>query len=240
MKRTALFTTSLIVFLFSACNQNNGEEHHEEEQKDTTATVEKEEASNKEMPAGYAIGDEATDFSLPSTNGENVSLSDYPDAKGFIVTFTCNHCPYAVAYEGRIMELDQKYASLGYPVVAISPNDPELMPEDGMEQMKTLAEEKGYSFPYLLDEGQKIYPQYGATKTPHIFVLNKEEGKNVVRYIGAIDNNYENAEEVTEKYVEDAVDALLAGEEIAVAETKAIGCGIKDKRKKKKHNAPKA
>jgi peroxiredoxin len=186
-----------------------------------------------EMPAGYSIGDEATDFSLQNIDDRMVSLADYKEAKGFIVTFTCNHCPYAVAYEQRIMDLDTKYAPLGYPVIAISPNDPALVPEDGMEEMKKLAAEKGYTFPYLLDANQEVYPQYGATKTPHIFILNKENGKNIVKYIGAIDNNYANADDVSERYVENAVDALLAGTDIKVTTTKAIGCGIKDKRKKK-------
>ena len=160
-------------------------------------------------------------------------MANYPDAKGFIVIFTCNHCPYAVAYEQRIIDLDAKYAALGYPVIAISPNDTTVVPEDGLASMQTRAEEKGYSFPYVLDEAQDIYPQYGATKTPHIFILNKEDGKNIVKYIGAIDNNYEDATDVTERYVEDAVDALIAGTEIPVTETKAIGCSIKDKREKK-------
>ena len=162
-----------------------------------------------------------------------VSLSNYPDAKGFIVTFTCNHCPYAVAYEQRIMDLDAKYASLGYPVIAISLNDPALVPEDGMDEMKKLASSKGYTFPYLLDEKQNVYPLFGATKTPHIFILHRENGKNIVKYIGAIDNNYANPDDVTERYVEDAVDALIAGTEIKLTSTKAIGCSIKDSRKKK-------
>jgi peroxiredoxin len=186
-----------------------------------------------EWPVGYAIGDAAEDFSLMGVDDKKVSLADYPDAKGFIVTFTCNHCPYAVAYESRIMDLNDKYAERGYLVIAISPNDPALVPEDGMDKMKELAAEKGYAFPYLLDEKQEVYPKYGATKTPHIFVLQKEGGKNIVKYIGAIDNNYEDAEAVTERYVEDAVDMLLAGGLVTVSTTKAIGCSIKDKRKKK-------
>ncbi|MDB9882786.1 thioredoxin family protein [Bacteroidia bacterium] len=183
------------------------------------------------MPVGYAIGDAATDFNLKNVDGSQVSLSNYTDAKGFILTFTCNHCPYAVAYESRIMDLDKNYAPLGFPVIAISPNDPTIVPEDGFEEMKKLAEEKGYTFPYLLDEDQSVYPQYGATKTPHVFVLEKKGDSQVVKYIGAIDNNHEDANDVTERYVEDAVDALLAGTTISVTETKAIGCSIKDKRK---------
>ena len=120
---------------------------------------------------GYDIGDIATDFKLMNIDGKKVSLSDYKDSKGFIITFTCNTCPYAVLYEDRIEALNKKYASKGYPVIAIMPNNTDIMPGDNMEAMKTRAKEKGFTFPYLMDEGQKIYPQYGATKTPHIYVL---------------------------------------------------------------------
>ncbi|MEA4852166.1 MAG: thioredoxin family protein [Paludibacter sp.] len=176
---------------------------------------------------GYKTGDVATDFKLKNVDGKFVSLADYSKAKGYIVVFTCNHCPYAVAYEDRIIALDKKYASKGYPVIAINPNDPAAQPKDSYQAMQVRAKEKAFSFPYLFDDGQKIYPQYGATKTPHVFVLNKEKGKNVVRYIGAIDNNYADAADVSERYVEAAVDALLAGKEVKQATTAAIGCSIK-------------
>ena len=176
---------------------------------------------------GYKVGDLATDFSLENIDGKMVSLSDYKDAKGFIVIFTCNTCPYAVAYEDRIVALDKKYASKGYPVIAIMPNNTDVKPGDNMEAMKARAKAKGFTFPYLMDKGQKIYPQYGATKTPHVYILEKTRKGNEVKYIGAIDDNYKDAASVTTKYVEDAVDALLEGEEIKVKETRAIGCSIK-------------
>lgn len=176
---------------------------------------------------GYSVGDIATDFKLKNIDGSFVSLADYDDAKGFIVTFTCNHCPYAVANEDRIIALDKKYKDKGFPVIAINPNNPESYPDDSFENMIVRAEEKGFTFPYLLDEGQKIFPQYGATKTPHIYVLEKTNEGNRVAYIGAIDNNVRNADEATQHYVEDAVDALLAGRAPEVTETKAIGCSIK-------------
>ncbi|MDR2206410.1 MAG: thioredoxin family protein [Flavobacteriaceae bacterium] len=179
---------------------------------------------------GYEIGDEATDFNLKDTNGRMISFSNYKYAKGFIVIFTCNHCPYAKKYEDRIIALDEMFKMQGYPVIAINPNDPEVQPEDSMEKMKIRAKEKGFTFPYLLDEGQKIYPQYGATKTPHVFVLQKENEKNIVKYIGTIDNNYDNPNDVSERYVEDAVNALLKGEEIKITKTVAIGCSIKTKK----------
>lgn len=183
--------------------------------------------SAKNQSPEYGIGDAATDFSLPGTDGKKVSLSDYGDAKGFIVVFTCNTCPYAKAYEDRIIALDKKYKTQGYPVIAINPTDPVMQPKDNRGAMKARALEKGFTFPYLQDEGQTIYPQYGATRTPHVFVLRKEDNKNVVRYIGAIDNNYEDASQVTDRYVEEAVDHLLAGREVVRSRTVAIGCAIK-------------
>jgi len=205
--------------------------------KETTTTIDvvnNDTITKTEEPAtartGYAIGDEATDFSLKGTDDKMYSLSQFADVKGFIVIFTCNHCPYAKAYEERIVSLDAKYKSLGYPVIAINPNDPAAQPEDSFDLMKTRAKEKGFTFPYLMDEGQKIYPQYGATKTPHVYILQKENGKNIVKYIGAIDNNHENANDVTEKYVEAAVDALLKNEPVKQTETVAIGCTIKVKK----------
>ncbi|WP_411032297.1 thioredoxin family protein [Spongiimicrobium sp. 3-5] len=180
-----------------------------------------------EYPPGYAVGDIATDFSLINIDGNKVSLSDYDDAKGFLVIFTCNSCPYAVAYEDRIIALDVKYKPLGVPVIAINPNNPAKQPSDSYERMKVRAAEKGFTFPYLLDEGQTVYPQYGATRTPHVFLLEKTNAGNKVRYIGTIDDNYSDANEVETKYVENAVDAMLSGNAIEVETTKAIGCSIK-------------
>jgi peroxiredoxin len=181
--------------------------------------------TNKDQ--GYEVGDTATDFELENVDGTMVSLSDYEDAKGFIVIFTCNTCPYAVANEDRIIALDKKYKSKGYPVIAINPNDPAAQPDDSMEKMQAKAKEKGFTFPYLMDKGQNIYPQYGATKTPHTYVLQKVDDEYIVEYIGAIDDSSRDATAVKEKYVENAVDALLAGEKPEIKTTKAIGCSIK-------------
>lgn len=175
----------------------------------------------------YEVGDKATDFKLKNIDGKMVSLKDDKDAKGFIVIFTCNHCPYSQAYEQRILELDKKYKTLGYPVIAINPNDPKVQPEDSYEKMKERAANYQYSFPYLVDETQNVTRTYGATRTPHVFVLEKENTQFIVRYIGAIDDNTEKPEAVGTAYVERAVDALLGGAEIAIRTTKAIGCTIK-------------
>lgn len=176
---------------------------------------------------GYKIGDVAQDFSLKSVKGKNVSLSSIKNAKGYIVVFTCNHCPYAKAYEQRIIELHEKYAPLGFSVVAINPNDKDVQPADNFENMKKLARKKKYPFPYLYDETQEVAKAFGATRTPHVYLLDKDR---VVRYIGAIDDNSEEPEMAKQKYVGDAVEALLSGQDIVVKETKAIGCGIKWKK----------
>lgn len=179
---------------------------------------------------GYKIGDNIKDFSLQNIDGKNVSLADYKDSKGFIITFTCNHCPYAMAYEDRILALNKKYAKAGYPVIAINPNDAIQYPEDNFEAMQVRAKEKKFNFPYLYDESQKIAKQFGATKTPHVFIVQKAGDKLVVKYIGAIDDNWEKAADVKEKYAESAIDALLAGKPVATTSTKAIGCSIKWKK----------
>ena len=179
--------------------------------------------------AGLKPGDNAVEFSLKDVDGMKVSLSDYKDQKGVIVVFTCNPCPFAKAYEQRIIALHKSYVDQGFPVVAINPNDVEISPDDTMEKMKARAEEQEYPFPYLKDETQEIYKAYGATKTPHIFLLQNKGGKFKVAYIGAIDDNAMDAGSVTSKYLESAIAALLSGSNPAPASTKAIGCTIKSK-----------
>lgn len=173
---------------------------------------------------GYTIGDVATDFSLKNIDGKMVSLSNLKNAKGFVIVFTCNHCPYSVMYEDRIIALDKKYKKLGYPVIAINPNDPEIYEGDSFDKMIIRAKEKGFTFPYLYDDGQKIFPQYGATKTPHVYLLDKNR---IVKYIGAIDDNARDASNVEETFLENAIIALNSGKKISPSTTKAIGCSIR-------------
>lgn len=173
---------------------------------------------------GFNIGDKATDFKLKNVDGAMISMAHYKDAKGFIVVFTCNTCPFSKMYEKRIDQLNQKYQSKGYPVLAINSNDVTKQPGDSFDEMVKRAEEKEYSFPYLYDESQAVATAYGATRTPHVYVLTKSLK---VSYIGAIDNNHKDADAVTEKYVEDAVDNLLEGKAVKTTSTKAIGCTIK-------------
>ncbi|MEL6650496.1 MAG: redoxin domain-containing protein [Bacteroidota bacterium] len=128
-------------------------------------------AFGPEQISGVGVGDEAPAFHLKGIDGEMYSFDNILDAndekpKGYIVVFTCNTCPVAKANESRLIELHNTFASQGYPVVAIQPNDPDLKPGDSYEAMIKYADEKGFPFYYLIDEGQKIYPQYGATRTP--------------------------------------------------------------------------
>ncbi len=176
---------------------------------------------------GYKVGSKASGFNLKNVDGNMVSLEDYEDAKGFIVVFTCNHCPMSKKYEERIIALDNKYSEKGFPVIAINPNDKEVQPMDSYEEMVKLAAKKEYPFPYLYDETQEVARAYGATRTPHVFILSKKDKELVVEYIGAIDNNSKSADAASEKYVEEAVDALLNDGTVPLTFTNAIGCTIK-------------
>ena len=175
----------------------------------------------------YELGDVVSDFSLKNVDGKMVSLDDYKSSKGLIVIFDCNTCPYSKAYNDRIIALHNRYGSQGFPVVTINANNPEDSPGDSFKNMVSLAKKKNYTFPYLVDETQEVAKSFGATNTPHVFILKNESASFKVAYIGTIDNNSRNASSVTRKYVEEAVDALLAEKPVPTAKTKAIGCGIK-------------
>ena len=177
---------------------------------------------------GLEVGDKAVDFNLKNIDGNMVSLNIQKDVKGYILVFTCNTCPYSVLYEDRIIELHNMYADKGYPVVAIQPNDTQKSPGDSFDKMQQRAEEKGFPFPYLIDETQETTKTYGATNTPHVYVLNKEGDSDFrIEYIGAIDNNSRNAEAASKHYVQDAVNGLLSDGKVPTTSTKAIGCTIK-------------
>ncbi|MEJ5263930.1 MAG: thioredoxin family protein [Bacteroidales bacterium] len=181
------------------------------------------------LSAQVKVGDFAPTFNLKNVDGKMVSLDDYRSQKGVIVIFTCNHCPYAKAYEDRIIALDKQYKPKGFPVVAINPNDVSIVPEDSYENMQVRAKEKGFTFPYLYDATQAVANAYGAERTPHVFLLKKSGDKFEVAYIGAIDDNYKDASAVKTRYVEQAIEAILAGKKPEPSTTKAIGCTVKRK-----------
>ncbi len=175
-------------------------------------------------------GTKAPDFNLKNVDGKNVSFKSMGPAKGYIVVFTCNTCPYAKAYEQRIIDLNTKYAPLGYPVIAINPNDPAASPSDSYEKMAELAKNKNYTFPYLFDEGQTVTNAYGAKNTPHIFFVKHTNAGNVIAYTGAIDNDTEDSNPDKINYLEQAITAVMDGKEPPVSTTKAIGCTVKRKK----------
>ncbi|MEO9892198.1 thioredoxin family protein [Aurantibacter sp.] len=186
-----------------------------------------EQTKTLEEIGGYKIGDVATDFELKNIDGSTFSLADIKDAKGYIVTFTCNECPFAKMYEDRLIEIHNKYESQGYSVVAINPNGSSENNGESYEAMQERAKEKEFPFVYLIDEAQEIFPKYGAVRTPHIFLLDNERK---VQYIGTIDDNARSANDVKVKYLENAIQALEKGEKPNPNFTKAIGCPVKPKR----------
>lgn len=202
MKKTVLFLGLLLSILLLSFNEKNG----------------------------YEINDKVENFTLKNIDGKMVSLSDYADKKGVVVIFTCNHCPYSVMYEDRINAIHNRYSMAEIPVIAINPNDPEVQPKDSFENMQVRAKEKGFQFAYLLDEGQKVFPKFGATKTPHAFLLKNNNGTFTVEYIGAIDDNAQDVSKIEENYLLNAMDALLMKRDIATKMTKAVGCSIKVKK----------
>jgi peroxiredoxin len=182
--------------------------------------------SDNQIPS-YQIGSIVSDFSLKNYDGNMISLSGDSKAQGYILVFTCNHCPYAKAYQSRIVDLDKKYRTLGYPVLAINPNKIGDDGEDNATENKATATEKGFTFPYLRDENQAITTAFGAKRTPTAYVLKKDGNQFILKYAGAIDDNSQSAESVTKKYVEMAINELLLGKNVSLSSTKSIGCGIK-------------
>jgi len=166
------------------------------------------------------------DFKLKNVDGKTVSLQDFPEAKGFIIVFTCNHCPFAKLYPPRLNELNSKYKKQGVPVIAISSSDTVLYDEDSYANMIEKARDEHFNFPYLYDNMQKVVRDFGAQKTPHAFVIWKEGGQWVVKYNGAIDDNGAEPDKVKHHYVADVVKELIAGKDVSIRETKSIGCQI--------------
>jgi len=167
--------------------------------------------------------DTAPTFALPDTDGQTHSL-DGDTSVATVVVFTCNHCPYALAWHDRIADVARDYADRGVRVLAINPNDAERYPRDSFEAMqKRVREDGGWPMPYLRDETQEVARAYGAQTTPDVFVIDSE---GTLRYRGAPDSDYEDPSQ-NAAWVRDAIDAVLAGEAPANAETKPVGCSIK-------------
>lgn len=172
---------------------------------------------------GYGIGDAVQDFTLKDTQGNTVGLKNYKEAKGFVIIFMSNHCPFVKKYENRLLALHREFASKGLVFIAINSNDADKQPEDSYEKMQ----EKQYPFPYLHDDTQAVAHQFGAKKTPQVFLLQKKSQKIEVVYTGGIDDRYDDENAVTERYLADAIAQLLQQQPIRLNTSSVVGCGIK-------------
>lgn len=171
-----------------------------------------------------AIGTQSIAFELPGVDGRHHRLEDYSGKEAVAVIFTCNHCPYVLAWEDRLIALQSEYADKGVQFIGICANDPVKYVTDNFDNMKKHAEEKGFNFPYLQDESQEIATAYGAERTPEVFLFDKS---GTLSYHGTIDDNYDNPDAVAATYLRDAIEAVLAGSEPATPSTAPVGCTIK-------------
>lgn len=174
--------------------------------------------------AKLAIGEHAIPFTLMGIDDSQHTLAGYADNAAVAVIFSCNHCPYVRAWEDRMIQIQADYANKDVQLLVMSANDAVKYPDDSFPNMKERARTKGFNFPYLYDETQEIARAYGAERTPEVFLF---DNKGMLRYHGAIDDNYDNPAAVTKTYLRDALDAVLAGQTPATAETPPVGCTIK-------------
>jgi len=175
------------------------------------------------------VGNAVAGFTLKNVDGKVVSLGDYPKAKGFIIVFTCNHCPFAKLYTQRLNELACQYGPLGFVLLAINSSDNVLLESESFGKMVEQSRNQHFAFPYLQDAQQIVARAFGASRTPQAFVLLKENNKLIIKYEGAIDDNGAEPGNVVHRYVADAINNLLNGKPVAIAETKSVGCAIKFK-----------
>lgn len=177
-----------------------------------------------EKGKGISIGSKLPHFDLPATDGKNYSEKNFEGKKILAIIFTCNHCPYAQAYQERIKALQTKFGAKGLQVIAVNSNDAVNYPDDGFPQMVVRAKEKKFNFPYLRDENQEIARAFGAQVTPDCFLFGKN--RKLV-YRGRVDDNWQDEKAVTAKDLENAIESALRGEKVKISEASAIGCSIK-------------
>jgi peroxiredoxin len=174
--------------------------------------------------ANLNIDDKWIDFSLPGVDDKTHSLLDYGDKEAIAIVFSCNHCPYVRAWEDRMVQIQRDYMEKGVQLIAINSNDTKKYPEDSFDHMKKRAKDKDFNFPYLRDESQEIASKYGAEHTPEVFLFDRS---GILRYHGAIDDNYDNPKAVKKHYLRDALEAVLSGKTPPVKRTPPVGCTIK-------------
>ena len=175
----------------------------------------------------YAVGDAVAEFQVRNITNQFVNLADYKAQKGVVVVFMANHCPFSKAYEDRLMAVHNKFAGQGYPVLAVQTSDVTVYPEDAFEVVQSRSRDRGFPFPYTIDESQSVARAFGATRTPQVFVLTRTGGKFVVQYMGAIDDNPQDAAGVQKHYLDDALMSLTTGRVIQINTTRPIGCAVK-------------
>ena len=173
---------------------------------------------------GYQVGDVVADFSGKDVTGKMISTKDFPKAKGYVIVFTCNTCPYAKLYEDRIISLAKKLDDASWPLIAINSNDRNMSPGDSYDKMQERSRSKAFPFPYVHDESQSIVQAFGASKTPHFYIL---DAAKKVKYIGAMDDNAEEEAGVKINYVQEAIKAIEKNQDPDPSFTRAIGCSIK-------------
>lgn len=176
------------------------------------------------LKPGDRLPESVASVKMPGVDGKEVTLKELVGPKGLLVIFSCNHCPWVKAWQSRMVALGNEYMEKGVGVVAVNSNDPTKYPDDDMDHMVAQAKEHGYRFPYVMDTTSGVARAFGATRTPEVFLFDAQ-GKLV--YHGAIDDNAEKPEEVKKRYLAEALEALVAGKPVPVAETKALGCTIK-------------
>ena len=178
--------------------------------------------SAKELDLGSILP--LGDIKMADISGKDVSLNDAKGKNGLLVIFSCNTCPWVIAWEDRYVELAETYKDKGVGIVAINSNETQFENVDSMEEMQAHAKEQGYNFYYTMDNGSKLASEFGATRTPHIYLFDK---KDKLVYRGAIDDNARKPDKVENTYLADAIDNMLAGSAIDPTATKALGCAIK-------------
>ena len=181
-----------------------------------------------ESKGGLALGSKAPDAAaktkMKNVDGKMLSIADVAGKSGTLVVFTCNHCPFAKDWEQRIVELGNTYAAKGIGVILVNANDPKMHADDGYEEMQARAKSRGMKVPYVVDDTSGVARAFGASVTPEAFLFDKS-GK--LAYHGTIDDNRQEPDKVTARYLKDALDAVVAGKKPAVPETKGLGCSIK-------------
>lgn len=176
------------------------------------------------LKPGDSLPESVANVKMKGVDGKEVTLKELMGAKGLLVIFSCNHCPWVKAWQARMVALGNEYSQKGVGVVAVNSNDVTVYTDDDMEHMVAQAKEHGYRFPYVMDDTSDVARAFGATRTPEAFLFDAQ-GKLV--YHGAIDDNAEKPQEVKKTYLADALAAVVAGKPVPVAETKALGCSIK-------------